>query len=198
MANDATGDIAVIFSPVIEGLMRTYGNRITPELKAQMAQRGVNLDRLLPAYPLGTFEDAFRHAGESLYPDLDHVERWRRRGREFVEGFTHTAIGGALTAMGRLIGPRRTLERAVRTFRNGSNYLGGETKVVSPTEVEVRTWMVEPYIDRWRGIPTLQLDYRVGILEGMMNALQVKNPRVTLEEKSFDTQSARYRVRWDP
>lgn len=196
MANPLPDNPAVIFGSAIEGFARTYRDRLVPSVRDEMAALGINLDDILPAYSLDVFERAMRRAGEAIYPDLPLSERWRRMGREFVEGYVQTMMGTAVMAMARVLGPRRTLERVVRTFRTGSNYLGAETTGLGPTEVEIRTWMLEPYLPQWRGKDLLHLDYRHGILEGMLARLGVREAAVTIVEKDLQTQSARYRVRW--
>lgn len=68
--------------------------------------------------------------------------------------------------------------------------------MLAPTDVEIRSWMLEPYLQQWKGKELLHLDYRLGILEGMMVGLGVRDATVTVVEKDLATQSARYRIRW--
>lgn len=189
-------DVAVIFSQAIEGFARTYDAQLTPKLRNEMKELGIDLDRLLPAYPLDVFERVMRHTGAAIYPEMEEAERWRRMGREFIEGWVQTTVGKALQVMARLIGPHRFFARIARTFRAGSNYLDAEATKLGPTEIDLRVWMLQPYLAEWSGKPLLHLDYRLGLLEGAMAGFEVKEFSVTMIEKDFVTQSGRYRIRW--
>lgn len=189
-------EVPVIFGSAIEGFYRTYRERLTPSVKAEIAALGIDFDHILPAYDLEVFERAFRRAGERIYPSLPEQERWRRLGREFVDGYVQTPLGKAVMVMSKLLGPRRTLERIARTFRTGSNYVATETTIISDTELELKTWMTQPYLEAWRGRATLHLDYRLGILEAVMAMFVTRESSVKVLEKNLLEQSARYRIRW--
>lgn len=144
----------VVFSHTFEGLfLNALGARVTPRLKQRLADEAhVNLDRLLPAYPLEDWARAVQVTVEELYPALPVEEAYTEVGRQVVAGYFETLIGRALAAMVRVLGPERTLRRLERNMRGANNY----TKS-SLTEVTPRRFVVtvnEPGLTRYvvRGI----------------------------------------------
>lgn len=197
-AGSAGDPLPVIYSPAIEGFVRAYRERLTPEVVREIAALGMNFDALAPAYPLEIFERAMRRTGEILYPELALSARFRRIGYEFVGGYVQTTLGRAVLIVARAFAPERMFQRMSRIFRGGSNYLGSETTLLGPGHVELRTWMLSDFVEGWRGRPTLQLDYRLGILEGAAEMIGIRDAVVTVLEKSAEDQSVRYRIRWSP
>lgn len=189
-------EVPLVFDTAIEGFVRAYRSRLTPELKAEMTSLGIDPDQLAHAYHLEVFERVFKRVGEVLYPELDDTERWRRIGRQFVQGYVETSIGRTLLMFAKALGPRITLEKMARAFRTGSNHVAAEARRLGPAELELHTWMVQPFVESWRGRSTLHLVYRQGILEGTLVALGVSDGTVELVEKDLWNQSARYRIRW--
>lgn len=114
IVSSPVNDEAVVFSTAIEGFMKSVGNRLTPELRKELAELGVNVDVPQVAYPLEIWERALRRASEALFPAEADADRWRLMGRAFMHGYVETLVGRASFAMARLLGPRRTLERMAR------------------------------------------------------------------------------------
>ncbi len=187
---------AVIFEGALEGVLRSFGPRLTPELRAGAKALGIDFEHLLPAYPMEKWEQLVRLVAASLFPGLPEEQQWERMGFEFMEGYLQTLLGRAALAIGRVIGPRRTMERMGRNFRTAGNYLHAEAVTHGPTDVEVTTRVVEPFRSQWANRPTVMLAYRIGVLRGAMFALGVPDARV--EVVSWDPVAlvARYRVRW--
>ncbi len=192
-----TTEEPVVFSTAIEGFVKSVGERITPQMKGELAALGIDLDSPQVAYPLATWEDGLRRVSAALFPEEEEAMRWRLMGRTFMHGYVQTLIGRAALTMGRVLGPRRTLERMARNFRTAANYIECEAKVIGPQEVELFTYMRAPYVESWRGRSSITLDYRHGVLEGTLEVLGAKNPRVEIIERDLEAQSARYRARWE-
>src|SRR4051794_26244070 len=103
----------LVFSPSVEALlMRGVGNQMTPGLKAQLRNVGIDLDRpLLPAYPSDTWQTAVGVIAKTLHPHLSMGQAQWKLGESTVYGFEQTVLGKAMVALSKLIGPRRALLR---------------------------------------------------------------------------------------
>ncbi|MFN7134222.1 MAG: DUF2378 family protein [Myxococcales bacterium] len=187
---------AVVFEGVMEGIHRSFGPRLTPALREELRRLGVDFHALLPAYPLELWEDVVRRIARALYPELPEHAQWERMGFEWMEGYVQTVLGRAVLAMGRVIGPRRALERMGRNFRTAGNYLHAEAVVHGPTDVEVRTHLVEPFASQWRNRPSVMPWYRVGVLRGSLHALGVTGARVEVVQWDHARHQGSYRLTW--
>ncbi|MFN7132662.1 MAG: DUF2378 family protein, partial [Myxococcales bacterium] len=165
-------------------------------LLAELKVLGVDFDAPLPAYPLPVGEEVIKRVAAALYAELPEPQRWERMGEDWLDGFLQTMLGRAALAMGRAIGPRRTLERMARNFKTASNYLSSEAVVHGPTDVELRTFVAEPFLPACANRPSVLLYYRAGILRGVLKAFEVKQPDVTIADWNAATQTGRYRVKW--
>lgn len=188
----------VVFSATVDGIQRAFGARISPELRAQVRSLGLDLDARQVAWPVDTFLPAFLALAEGLIPgdEASRPERLRQFGREVTDAYAHTAIGMATFTMARVIGVRRSLQRAGRNIRTTGNYLDAEALLVDTTEVQLVT-RVLPEFQRfvqpaWR---VMEL-YRVGVIEGFLGQLQAKEPRVDVLAREGSGVETTYRVTW--
>ena len=186
----------VVFSTAVEGFGRSFRAKMSSALLAEAKSLGVDFDHLLPAYPLQTWESLMQKVGDTLYRDVPPELRFRRMGRDFLNGYLETLLGKAILATAKLLGPRRTLERMARNFQTGTNYVAFETRALGDNHVEIATWMHEQFLDEWRGRPTVMLDYRHGILEQLLTTLGA-NGELVRTELDLQRQFARYDARWD-
>ncbi len=159
------------FSRSIEGLfIKGLGPLLTPSLKEQLRKAGLDIDKtLLPAYPAADFHRWLQVAAKALYPDDSLEEALRKLGHCAVAGLQDTIIGRALTAGLKLLGPRRSLERVHRVFRNNGNYQ--EASIVELTEKSATI-----HIHYVFGVPT----YYQGLFEFVLNSMEAKNVKVTV------------------
>ncbi|MBL8919917.1 MAG: DUF2378 family protein [Myxococcaceae bacterium] len=121
------GEPRVAFSSLIESL-----GRILAPLDAPTVQRleaiGIDLDHILPAYPMETWYAGIELAMSRFDPALTHEQKQSHFGVRLVEVYGETLVGKAMYTMMRLIGPERTIARATRSFRTATNFL--ETSAV--------------------------------------------------------------------
>lgn len=113
------------FEQAFEGLyLHTLKNQISPRLFAELRDAGLELSgKLKPAYPAAVWAQGIRLTGRELFPGLTAEEREYRMGEIFSDGYASTVMGKALYGLLRMLGPRRTLPRIERNFRNVTNYL---------------------------------------------------------------------------
>ncbi len=190
-------DEPVLFSNTLEALAKAFGPRLTPQVLASLKELGIDLGALMPAYPLYQGEEAVKLIARSLYPDLGPQQSWERMGQEWLRAYLQTLLGRAALAFGRTVGFRRALERMPRNFKTASNYLSCVAVVHGQTDVELRTFIEEPYLGYCRNKPSVLLHYRVGVLRQAAEEFRAPNAHVAIESWDASTQTARYRIRWD-
>lgn len=175
----------LIFDHTIEGLfMRGLTGQVTPRLKEKLRQAGLDLSRpLLPAYPVDVWMRCIGLTAQELYSTTPDTEAWRRLGERMVEGYRETVMGSAMFTLLKILGPRRTLERAQKNFRSGNNYTEVRFTDVSPTLVEV--WMNETDLMRY---------FIQGMIQAGMRTSGAPDLRVSILQ--FDSQGTTYRVSW--
>lgn len=173
----------LIFSQTVEGLLRSLGGKLTPELVAGMQARGIDpAATLLPAYPQETFTTVVTWLAAQLYPKLPVDDAIAQVGRGFMDGYGETMVGRAMLAMIRLIGPRRTLERVTRQFRTGNNY--SDTRLTARSATEYDLWVNEVSMVGWY----------LGIIARGVELAGAKGVKVTL--LSHDASGANFHVTW--
>ena len=173
----------LIFAQTIEGLLRSLGGRVTPQLTEGLRLRGLNLSAaLLPAYSLSVWVEVLSFVATQLHPGLALDEAVAAVGREFMDGYAQTLVGRAMVPMMRLIGPRRTLERVTRQFRTGNNFSETRLNQLSPSEFTL--WVNEVQLAGWY----------IGILS---RGLELAGSReVKIELLSREAGAGTFRVRW--
>lgn len=151
-----------------------------PAVEAEWKAIGVDLKRLLPAYPVATWWRAVEIAASKL--EGSRRERLRQVGRGLAEGFSRTFIGKAVLPLARLIGPRRTLRRAPINFRSGNNFIDAVIDLDEPFHIRLRVNDVSAISEMF-----------AGSIEGMVLVTGGSNPQVEFIEQGTDTI---YDVRW--
>lgn len=188
----------VVFSPAIEGAVRACGARITPELRAKSKALGIDLDETMVAYPVDTFLRVFLLLADALVPGdaATRPERLRAFGQQVTLAYAHTTIGAATFTMARVIGVRRSLQRAGRNIRNTGNYLDAEGLVVDDTEVHLVTRVLPEFqrfvTPEWR----LMEHYRLGVIDAFLTQLRAKTPTAEVLSRDDANFETRYRITW--
>ena len=176
----------VVYRHTIEGLFRSIGPRLTPELKNQLKQAGLDLDAPLPRNtPRLVFAEALRITARQLYPDVDTEEGYRRLGQGLIQGVEQTLLGKALVAMWPIFGPERVVIRIQESFATVNNYLRTERETQGSAHHILR-------VSECNGNP----GYLRGIIEAGLGKAGARNLRV--EPFDFDGHACSYRIRWDP
>ncbi|HEX8701438.1 MAG TPA: DUF2378 family protein [Myxococcaceae bacterium] len=175
----------LVFDHTVEGLfLRGLNGQVTPRLKEKLRQAGLDLDRpLLPAYPFEVWKRCIGLAAQELFPEASEPEAWRRLGERLVEGYRETVMGSAMFTLLKVLGPRRTLERAQKNFRSGNNYTEVRFTDVSPTVVDV-----------WMNDTDLVSHFTRGAMQAGMRTSGA--PELQVNILHSDGQGTTYRVSW--
>jgi uncharacterized protein (TIGR02265 family) len=175
----------LVFDQTVEGLfVRGIGPRITPTLRQQLKQAGLDLDkRLMPAYPVEVWERCVGLAARSLHPEKTEAEAFRLLGERHIEGYSETMLGRAIFGVLRLMNPKRRLSRVRQNFRAGNNYQEARIIDLGPTEVDL--WLNE------RG---LLRHFKHGIVQGSARGAGDLNMRAVL--RHFDDEGVTFRISW--
>lgn len=175
----------IVFEHTVEALfIRGLGDRMTPDLKWQLREAGLDLDRkLLPGYPQERFTRWLQCSARVLHPEASEENALCWLGERLVDGYQETVVGSALFGVLRLLGPRRMLERTQKNFRSGNSYTEVRTTALGEREMEL--WMNELDIAR---------HFTKGTMLAGMRASGAKEPRVDVLH--FDSAGTTYRVRW--
>jgi len=167
----------VVFSSIIEGAHRAFGDKLTPQVKEHVRRLGLDLDAKKAAYPVNEFLPGFIALADAMVPGGGtQAARLRQFGHEFMSGFARTAIGHAVFTMARTVGIRRAMERIGRNVRTTGNFMDATCEVKSSSEVLITT-VVQPEF-RAHVTPTWEVMalYRLGIFDGILSNLKAKEP----------------------
>jgi uncharacterized protein (TIGR02265 family) len=175
----------LVFEQTIEGLYkRALGGNLPGSLKEQLRREGLDLDRkLLPAYPVETWEKCLTLTARAFYPGKPDAEAMKLLGERHIAGFHETMLGRALFGVLKLLGPRRRLSRTRQNFRAGNNYQEVRITEVSPTEVDM--WLNELGPLRY---------FKLGIITGSARASGDLDAKAVVAH--FDDQGVTYRISW--
>jgi uncharacterized protein (TIGR02265 family) len=174
----------MVFSQSVDGLfIRALGEEMPEALRLELKQLGLDLGKILPAYPVTLWNQAVEVTAKALYPDLPLETAARRLGERMIEGYQNTVVGKAVLAMARLIGPRRALLRSRQNWRSGNNYT--EVHIVEISPQEFRMTFNEKAVSKWVSQGLLY----AGLKFAGANALQV-------EVERFTDNDATYHITW--
>jgi uncharacterized protein (TIGR02265 family) len=187
---------AVVFADAVASLKKSLGARFTPQVQAELKALGLDFDKLQVAYPLNQWLQALHLVSRHVVADVPVADRFRHLGRLFIQGFVQTPMGFAALTAARVFGVKRTLLRMGRNFRTATNYAVSEERDVGPKEVQLRICVAPQYLPGIEEKSALFLEYRHGVLEGVLEVLGVRG---TVEVLSVDLpkQDFTYRVTWD-
>lgn len=185
----------VVFGTAIEALARSLKGKLTPELRAAIKSKGIDLDKLQPAYSMNTWVELVRLCGNQLLPHVPQSERYQELGRTFMLGFIETPLGLAALTIAKVIGVKRTLQRMGRNFKQATNSLEAEVTELGPKAVRIRTFTAERYLPRSADRSTLVTEYRKGLLEQTLVLIGAQGT-VTIEEHHPERQDVTFRIEW--
>jgi uncharacterized protein (TIGR02265 family) len=173
------------YQNIVESVfVRGPGPLMTPALRELVKREGIDLDRLLPAYPVTTVARAARAALPQLFPGQPPSEALRSFGVASLRGYNETVLGGAVVGLLKLLGTRRALERLRISMSAGSNYLKTDFTPVSERSARLTLSDVSEMPEFYQGI-----------FEEGGRLIGASNFRVTLEPGAGP--GASYLVEWD-
>jgi len=180
--NPHAGD-EFVFASAVEGLyLRALKGRITPALADALRGVGLDVDHVLPAYTLDTWEHSLRVTCANLFPDQPLDDSMAELGRLLIAGYQQTAIGKAIFPLMRILGPTRVLARMGRNFQSGNNYTDTSVTQLGPTEA--RLWFNR----------VIQPAFYRGILEAGLLSAGAKDLVVELGDR--DGAGFTFHLRW--
>ena len=142
----------VIFGPGAESLKAAIGE-LTPELATLLKMHGLDYSKpLQAAYLAPLFEQWIAIAGRTLFPNEDVRQGQRLLGQRFFDGWRGTLTGAAASAFLRIVGPRRSLGRIGRAFRNGNNFTVTQTTFDGENSALVDFVQTQDLADFVRGV----------------------------------------------
>ena len=172
-----------VFASAVEGLyLRALRGRLSPAAVAQLRELGLDLDHVLPAYPLSIWEHGLRVTAATLFPELDLDAAMRELGRLLITGYQDTAIGKAMFPLMRLLGPARVLARIGRNFQSANNYTETKVSQLAPNRAEL-------WVNR-----VIQPGFYLGLLEAGLAVAGAKDLAVELGAR--DGEGHTFRIRW--
>jgi len=183
--NRPSGDARVVYEHSIEGMyLKGHPQALTPQVKAALKAVGIDLDaKLKSVYPAELVNEASRVFRRLAYAhEPDDMKAYKAMGVATVDGYFNTTLGKAATAVLRLVGFKRLIDRLPQAMSGGSNYTFVNVTWKGPTEAHVLVSDVEPH-------PGINL----GVLErGLGYWFKGKDVAVTLLEHT--PPSAMYRI----
>ena len=186
----------VVFADAVVGFKKSLGPRFTTAVEQELKALGFDFNKLQVAYPLAQWVKGLRFVAEHLGGDVAESERFRHLGRIFMLGFVQTPMGFAALTAARVFGVKRTLLRMGRNFRTATNYSFSEEREVGPKEVELRVGISPQFLPQVTERSALFAEYRQGVLEGVLDVLDVKG-EVQVLHVDLANQDFTYRVRWE-
>lgn len=176
----SSGD--VVFEHTMRGLLDVAGPTLSPTLRAQLSDIGVDPDDLLPAYSTATYGKVLEIIRRSLFAELPKEEGNFAIGRAFFQRYERTLMGRAVLVAIRVLGARRMLDRMSRNFRTANNYT--ETRVTELATGDCEVWfnrIIEPH-------------YYRGLLTEALSRAGSESYEVLLQSHGAD--GAVFRLRW--
>lgn len=174
-------DFAVTYDSLFHQALRAD---VTPALKAQLRELGLDLDRpLLPGYPAALWPKVMALTAKTLYPGLEVQQAYARLGRRFIDAYFSTVLGGAVALMMRVVGPMRALGRLERSLRSAGNYQ--QTRFTPRGERQAELWISDV-----NGVS----GWFVGMTSGAARHFGLEHERVTVLHD--DGRSATFLLEW--
>ena len=115
-------DERLVFPSLIEGYMKGLGPRFDDALKRKLKANGLDVAKLPPAVPANDMLAHMRTIAAHGWPDEPELEQLRLLGLSAIRGWSTGLLGSAASAMIRLVGPRRALNRLDRAFSTTNNF----------------------------------------------------------------------------
>jgi uncharacterized protein (TIGR02265 family) len=174
----------VVFAQALEALVKSCGAHPDPKWLQAFADAGIDLKRKLPiAVPYEQYIELLQRLATARFPDAPDQEKFTLIGRAFMEGYRETMMGRALMALIAVLGPKRMLLQATRSFRSANNYS------------EVRSTELAPKHFSLVITPARHPGWYIGLLTSGLAIAGAKNVRMEL--KSHVNEEAVFEIRWD-
>ena len=176
-------DQKLIFKPVIEALfIAGLSDRSTPDFRARLLKRGINLTKLLPGYEYAVWEAGILEA-VSLFPELPREVALEELGRRMVTAnIDANPVGKTLLPLLKMLGLGRAIKRAL-TKGSNENF----NKVTFGAETSQSLEVAMSFVGT---VP----EFALGTLTGLATALGAKSAKGRVLR--FENAAAAYQLEW--
>jgi uncharacterized protein (TIGR02265 family) len=167
---DVPGQPRVVFRQGVEVFLNGVSAKMTAALKADLKRSGLDVEQPLAAYyPAERMPEWTGKAAKHLYPGLGRDEALKQVGYLLIDGWQHTMIGSATTAVMSVVSAQEAIRRTADYFRASNNYT--EITVFQRSAHEFEIAMSDVFNMAW---------YYVGLLEAGARLTKAREPRVTV------------------
>lgn len=112
------------FRGALEGLfVRELQDVLTPAHHGELKRLGIDVSKLLPAYPVATFRAGLELVGPIVAPNRSPFDQQLELGRRLTRGYFDTFVGRATATVMSIVGPDRGITRIAQSFRSLTNYV---------------------------------------------------------------------------
>ncbi|QSQ24596.1 DUF2378 family protein [Pyxidicoccus parkwayensis] len=153
-----------------------------PDFHAALRAVGVDVEKLLPHYPVEVWQEAMAVARQHFHAGQPRPQADWQLGRAFARGFLETLVGRVIAVTLPMLGPARLVERIPRHLTMGRADMRATVEPLGERERQVR-------IEARHPLP----DFMAGCIELMMERTKVK-PQVEVLERAQTSYTLR--VRW--
>lgn len=164
----------VVYRHSVEALIKRVlepRGALTPGFTSTLRDLGVD-----PGKPrdldLATWTKLLQTCASQLFPGQAEPDALTSLGRALLDGFTSTLVGQGALLVGKLAGPRRSLQKLAEFWKSANSIYVVTTEEKGPTHFEVRINVGGPL--RY---------YNRGILLGALEKVNVKTGHVELHEQ---------------
>jgi uncharacterized protein (TIGR02265 family) len=138
----------VIYENAVEGMfLKGFGKKLTPRLKAELKEIGLDVDApLKTTYPGVLINKCTEALRRHLYAhEKDDLKAYIDIGSTTLDGYFDTIMGRAMVSVLRIVGYERIIDRLPRQMASGTNYQFVTVKRTKPGEAEVHCSDCKPH-----------------------------------------------------
>lgn len=172
----------LVFESSFSTLLLAFKPQLTAPVSAELKAAGLDVTRLLPAYPVEVFRAVVQIIGRAAFPDLPAPEQHFKVGRAYLSTFSGTLMGRALRTLAAAAGNRRTVDWLRRGFSSTNNFTVTRLQTVDEHTVHV---IVE-------GITLV--DFLRGVLDSAGD--WTRGAKAQVRVLAFDGNTATFELRW--
>ena len=173
----------IVFSTMIDSYLNGLGPLVTPRTLEELKAAGLKLEKLPPAFPERQMLQFVEIFARNAWPLEQRPEQLRRLGVHAIKGWQSTMLGSALSALMRVLGPKRSLPQLGKALKTSNNFSEAVTQLLGEKEALVT-------VNDVQGIPT----YWQGVFEAGLQILHLEG-KVTIE-RLLPGPDATFRLTW--
>jgi len=144
--------VRYVFASSVESLVRGLGTRATPQLRARLRDRGLDLTDLPASLPVEEWAPHLIFFSEQVFPGVPRGEALYSLGQHFMLGWKQSLMGSAIVSLLRVVGPVRSLPRLERAFRTSNNFVKARTELLDAHSARIHLNDVYTLPEYWAGV----------------------------------------------